>query len=149
MNKYGLYLTSNEHEAEEQFNRITTCEFCVHWEASLFDGKCHALGGYTDKDDRCECHSAATKELGHWIHKLIEMMLDASGDNNLMRSEINNSHPTATVKKFYSDIPVGTEGIITKRWITPQGTKWTRLFFGTNQSGQKLSKSFPDDVLEF
>ena len=149
-NKYGLRIPADESDANEQFDRIATCEFCRHWTPELFDvGACGALGGVTHPYEKCECHVPVSKELEYWIHKLIESMLDFDGNNDFMRSEINNPHPTATVIKLYADIPPGTEGTIVRRWRTPDGTGWTKLFFGTNQSGQKLSKSFPDDILNF
>ena len=55
----------------------------------------------------------------------------------------------ATVIKFYSDTPAGTEGFVIRQWQDPNGNKWAKLYFGENLTGQKLQKSFPIDVLKF
>lgn len=51
------------------------------------------------------------------------------------------------VKSFYADTLVGTIGESVKEWTDPNGNKWVKLFFGHNAGGQKLTKSFPIDVL--
>ena len=52
------------------------------------------------------------------------------------------------VTHFYADTKKGTGGILEKEWCDPSGSKWIKLFFGRNLSGQKLSKSFPADCLQ-
>ncbi len=54
---------------------------------------------------------------------------------------------TFIVNQFYADVLKGTEGVCVKRW-TAKGQEWIKLDFGKNQSGQKLQKSFPIDVLK-
>lgn len=53
---------------------------------------------------------------------------------------------TFIVKRFYSDIVKGTEGVCVKRWKA-KGQEWIKLYFGKNLTGQKLHKSFPADML--
>ena len=55
---------------------------------------------------------------------------------------------TFIIKKFYADTVVGREGVCIKTWKTPNGQEWVKLDFGKNQSGQKLQKAFPADVLK-
>ncbi len=59
-----------------------------------------------------------------------------------------NSTQQARVIHFYGDCPVGTTGEVVKQWTDPDGNRWTKLYFGRNQGGQRLTRSFPDNVLE-
>ncbi len=52
-----------------------------------------------------------------------------------------------TLKKFYADTPAGTQGTLIKKWIDNKGYEWVKLDFGTNQTGQKLQKTFPATFL--
>jgi hypothetical protein len=54
---------------------------------------------------------------------------------------------TFRIKKFYADTLVGTTGQMIKSWTVNDCT-WIKLYFGRNLSGQKLCRSFPEDVLE-
>ncbi len=49
--------------------------------------------------------------------------------------------------RFYADIAADTEGTVIKSWIV-KNTKWVKVFFGFNLSGQKLIKNFPVDCLK-
>ena len=51
------------------------------------------------------------------------------------------------VKNFYNDTLPGTVGEFVKEWHDPNGNHWVKLFFGYNQGGQKLTKSYPMDML--
>jgi hypothetical protein len=55
----------------------------------------------------------------------------------------------ATVNIFYSDTLPGTTGEVVKTWKDPHGNRWYKLYFGKNLTGQKLQKSYPDNVLSF
>jgi hypothetical protein len=52
------------------------------------------------------------------------------------------------VIKFYSDTKAGTIGECVKSWREPNGTKWVKLYFGKNLSGQNLYKYYPESVIK-
>lgn len=81
-----MRLATSDRDAWEMVDELSVCDNCENLlRTDLFGGYCRLLKREVDSDQVCEGFYARDKKVGYWIHKLVEMALEFSEENDFHR----------------------------------------------------------------